>query len=338
MLKEAPSITNYINCPSYASLFLAIHLKNKGQRVKVTTINNSVKKFCKFVDISYISIPQLIVSLRAPHKIYEFKRKVNSIILDININKNDKFYLLDNSFTIEGFYLAKKFSQRCSVFYQCLEKHIQPYRGILFNLKGLKRIIARIIIKKVLGISLVFKDVNKKPIFGIDEEFLYENSIKRLKPNIDLKRLKLKVINKNYVSLKKYDNLIVDQGLLDTHYVKHDSIIRLYKNLFSYNFDFVIKIHPNFKNTKSLFINYPKYPDYIPVELLFGNIKKNVISVYCTSLITASRFRNIKAISLLELVEYENESYKQKIRKMLSEESDNKIIFVKSFDELKKLL
>ncbi|GAI40324.1 unnamed protein product [marine sediment metagenome] len=89
---------------------------------------------------------------------------------------------------------------------------------------------------------------------------------------------------------------------------------------------------------EELFINCEEFPDYIPVELLFNNIKKNVISVLSTSLGAASQLEHLRAISLLELVEWDNQSYKKEIKTRLIKESDNRTIFVKTFEELSKLL
>ena len=70
----------------------------------------------------------------------------------------------------------------------------------------------------------------------------------------------------------------------------------------------------------------------------FNSIKKNVISVFSTALITASKFDHLKAISMMELVDWYHKPYKIEFKNHLIEESKNKIIFPKNFEELKELL
>ena len=151
-------------------------------------------------------------------------------------------------------------------------------------------------------------------------------------------KIKAKVVKKNSLKLEEHDTLLIDQGLLSLNILDHESVFDLYKNLLDIDVDLVIKEHPNFKSKSNLYSGKVLYQDYIPVELIFSNIRKSIISIYSSSLITASEFEDIKAISLIELVEFKNKLYKEKTKKRLARASKNRIIFVISFDELRKML
>jgi len=327
---------NYVNCPSYRSLFFAIYLHDKGEKVVVVTLNNNVKRFCKKVGIDYIFLPKPInKSLNFLNLLFRFRRRVNDILNKINIQKSDRFYLLDNCFTLEGFYFVKKFSEKGEVLFSCLYDHVLPFKGG-FSINWFMRVILKFIVKYVLDIKLIFRDVNSKPVLGINKDFLDTYGIHEV--DIDYGKIKAKVVKKSSLKLEMHDNLFIDQGLLSLNILNKESVLNLYKNLFSMKIDLAIKEHPNFKTESNLYIEKVFYQDYVPVELIFGNIKKNIISIYSSSLISASEFKNIKAISLLELVEWKNKIYKQKTKQKLVKVAKNKIIFVKSFDELKRIL
>jgi len=55
----------------------------------VITINNSVKKYCKAIGLSYISVPTPQISMRILNKTYESKRKIGSFIKNSYINQKD---------------------------------------------------------------------------------------------------------------------------------------------------------------------------------------------------------------------------------------------------------
>ena len=187
--------------------------------------------------------------------------------------------------------------------------------------------------------DLVILEDNCRPFFGFDNNFLKKNKIKKKSLDIDFKELKLDVMKRNYVKQKECDNLIVTSGLISTNIVNHTSLKRMYRHLFDLPHKFMIKAHPNPNfSDKGFFDNFEKYLDYIPAELLLANVGRNVLSVASNTLIPASQLEHLNAISLLELVEWINQSYKKKIKTWFIEESNNRIIFVKTLEELNKLL
>jgi len=109
---------------------------------------------------------------------------------------------------------------------------------------------------------------------------------------------------------------------------------------------FALKKHPTLEKESSdaasvhykVFDSCEELPAYIPAELFYNNIRKNVLTLFSASIITASQFEHIKAISLLELIHWHHESYKKEFKNYLMKESKNKVIFPNSFEELKEIL
>ena len=145
--------------------------------------------------------------------------------------------------------------------------------------------------------------------------------------------IKLGVINKAKINIPQFNSILILQGTLKG-IIEPSSISKVFKELELIK-SLVIKEHPT-HITKSK--NISKIPNYYPVELCFNSISTNIISIYSSSLIIASQLQNKNSISLLDLVQWMNESYKDSIKKLLITESNNKIHFPKSFPELRNLL
>jgi hypothetical protein len=269
---------------------------------------------------------------------------MDNLIKKIDIKKEDIFYLLDNSFDINGFYLAKEWSKKGKVYFNILGRIFNTYTETKYlNLSFFARTSARYLFKIFLGLDLIFLEAYCAPIFGINDKFLKKNKIKKISLNKNLNELRLEAIRKKHIKLKDYDNLIAADGGL-SGIVKEDSLIKVHKNLLKLPYNFAVKYHPRVLKTQKLaryqkpLMNCNEFPDYIPVELLLNNIRKNVIAIISSSLVSATQLDHLKAISLLELVEWDNPTYKIEIKKRLIKESNNRIIFVKTFEELNKLL
>lgn len=335
---------NYIFCPSYLSIFFALHLKNSGKEIRVITNNISIKKYCSIADIDCIYYDYISVPTTRFYKMLVLKNRIDSLIKQIGVKKEDDFYLLDNSFDTSSFYLAKEWSTKGTVYFKVIGRVFNAYKETKYlNLSFLARTGVRYLFKVLLGLDLTFLDVNGKPIWGINGKFLAKNKIKSLDLAKNLSELTLEAMRENPVKLQECDNLISTSGNL-SGMVDESSLIKTCENLLNLPYRFTVKYHPRVLKTQKLaryeglFVNCEEFPDYIPVELLLNNIRKNVISIHSALLIFASQLEHLRAISLLELVEWNNRSYKNEVKDWLMKESNNRIIFVRSFEELNKLL
>lgn len=333
-----------------------MYLKNKGKEIKVITPDRDLKKFCEYTNIESIYFesfdPWFIGEF---YKIPKRKKILDDLIRKIDFGVNDNFYLLNNVGSIEGYYLAKEFSKVGNVYNKNSAEEV-PHSTI--NIKTLKnirksfyqffimgKVYLKILYKMFLGLDIVFYSIGV-PSVGIDEDFLKKHKIKTTMPDKNYEELKLDVIKNSSILDKNYENVFLGPDLLKGS-IKFESIKRGYKKILDLPIEFVIKKHPNKelwqlsnkeKNVFTLFKDYEEIPRYIPVELTFGNIEKNVVSVFSEALITASRFKNLKSISLLDLFEWERNSRKEEVRQWLIKESNNGILFPKNFNELEELL
>ena len=109
---------------------------------------------------------------------------------------------------------------------------------------------------------------------------------------------------------------------------------------------FAFKKHPRHKGAETevrmlydeLFGDCEELPQYIAAELLLNNVRKNVIAVSSTPLVVASQLEHLRAVSLLELVEWYHEESKNRMKNDLIKRSKNRIIFVKSLEELREVI
>ena len=141
----------------------------------------------------------------------------------------------------------------------------------------------------------------------------------------------------------KIDCLIIDGGSLENQIVR-ESIDTVFEHILKLPVEYAFKKHPSKAQKRpdmahyKLFEQCEEIPSYMPVELIYNTIKRNVISLYSASLVTASHLPHLKVISLLELVDWYNESFKKEMKEHLSKSSDGKILFPKNIEELKSIL
>lgn len=129
------------------------------------------------------------------------------------------------------------------------------------------------------------------------------------------------------------------------NYMFCPSYSSIYYALYNLDTSIVVKPHPVVSDSdeviakvNSAFKKFKTVPDYLPGELLLNNVKRNVLAITSELLIAASKIKGIKAISLLELVEWKNTNFKKSLKDKLVHCSNNKIIFVGSYSELENII
>ena len=119
---------NYIFCPSYVSVFFALHLKNSSEKIKIITDNTSVEKYCRIAEIDCIYFDYTGIPVTRFYKIFVLRSRINNLLGKIGVKKEDKFYLLDNAFDISAFYLAKEWAKRGNIYFNILGRIFHTYR------------------------------------------------------------------------------------------------------------------------------------------------------------------------------------------------------------------
>ncbi len=338
---------NYIIGGSYTTLLFALYLKNVlGEKITIVTHKEDMIKFCKDQNIDYIQYEKMDINIFSAYKIFTLKKMLNKIIKEIDINEKDRYFIAGIGKGQNYFYLAKELSKNGGIgYYKPTGDNLKRYVHSRFKPIFIRGDIIRILFKLFMGLDLIYYDAHGVPCFGVNENFLKKYNIVEYAPDVDIEELIFDVAKKSKINHIECDNLIIDPGL-PTNITKFGSITKLYNLLFELPIDFAIKKHPRAAQQENkydnplynLFKHCDEIPIHIPVELCCNNIRKNMIAVYSISLTTASKFKHLKAISLLELVEWHNESFKRDVKKMLIKKSNNKILFPKNFEELKEIL
>ncbi|MFC1869959.1 hypothetical protein ACFLYE_01660 [Chloroflexota bacterium] len=353
---------NYVFCSSHGSLFIALDLKNSGKEITIITYSEATKKYCLAANITHIYFetirPEFRLTIRPIRLIrlavkalldaVNLKNRLDALIEKINFGEEDSFYLLTRWISYEDFYLAKELSKKGkgTVYLSGIAwRELGIYRT-KFNPVFFECLFNKYLLKIFLGLDLIFYETNAVPRFGINDKFLKKNKIKETTHDRGFFELVADVVKKAKTGQKRYDNLFLSESSAITSIITYESTRNIYKNLADLPLEFVVKKHPRITEEKSqidilfeeFFKDWEELPEYIPAELFFNSIKKNVIAVMSQALIVASHLEHLRAISLLELVEWYNEAYKSEIKNLLMKMSKNRIIFVKDFEELKQVL
>lgn len=330
----------YIHCGAHRPLLFALALKNLGNDITIITHNEKIIKFCIKENINYLNYEFIRPTATSIINIFALKKILDDILKKIEFDDEDCFFLTSKIKCYDAFYLSKELSKKgCKVYYlnsngMEFEKYKPPISKPIF----LKGGIIRLALKLILNLDLMYYTGRDIPIIGVDDSFLKKHNIQDCKSDILSEELVLKSIgkSKNY----EYDNLIVSQGPLIEAHIKTDSVKKLYENLFQLPIEFAFKKHPDaaVSSFYDFFKDCREVPTNIPAEMLYKNVRKNVISIFSASLILASQLKNIKAISLLELVEWKDQSWKNEVKEELKKSSNNNILFPNNFEELKNYL
>ena len=351
-----------------------IEIKSKEQLEEAKTTNESIKKFCGTMAIECITFehPALYLGLHRPlfikpypllrgvyrvirsgyrllksiYQLIKLKKILDSLLRKNTITKDDNLIFFTSVMSYDVFYLAKEFSCRGNVYIKDIAKGLKAYTRKsprYFNYWDI--IILRGGLKLILQLNLILYDLGWKITWGIDEGFLKKYHIEQLSIDKDYRAVQLDVMNNMKIIEEEYDHIIVGQYPGVLLWVTYDSFEEMYKKLVGLKTEFILKMHPSVregerseKTVHKYFSCWERLPDYIPVELVLRNIRKTVLSIDSDALLAAAEFKHLKAISLLELVEWKDGSWKTWCKNNLIKKSNNRIIFPRDFNELERLI
>lgn len=332
----------YIYCPSYPSLFFALYRKQNGSNIKIVTDNECIKKFCEDFNFpfNFFTTPQ-IPSIYKPIDYILFKKYLDKFIKTLKFTKDDQFFLLDYAYVPAGFYIAKECSKIGIVYFYLIGREYPIYVPMKKNeFKYYYYLVQFIIIKFFWGLDLIIRIGAGALIYGIDENFLKKNHINQYSPDKNVIDFKVEVVKHFSISMKNYQILIALEGEMSGLVDDTTILYELYLKIGSKVPSLVIKFHPQGKMdvydnpNKLLLKNFDKFSECIPVELLLNNIDKCVIATISNALSFTARMNGIKAISLLDLLKWKDINQKESFRRILIQESDNRVLFPKTIEEL----
>lgn len=361
-LERGARIMNYVlSCAPIISP-VVFHLIGAGKDVTVVTSSEDVKRCCIALKIKFLHFETISPSFRSTkrpialigrvikylHDVISLKNRLDIVVKSINLQEGDNFHLLTRLIGYDNFYLAKELSKRRSgtVYFSGINWLPPRIHKLKFNWAACRLLFLKYSLKMLLGIDIMFYEEGSAPFLGIDDKFLTKNNIVRITHEKDFLDFMLEVVTANKNGHRRYDNLMVGEGGGITDRITHDSIKNAFKYLAALPVEIVIKKHPKHSDAETeidllfeeYFGNCEQLPAYIPAEFYLRNVNKNVISVSSTPLIVASHLKHLKAISLLDLVEWTNEAHKNEKKRDLIEMSRNKIIFPQDFEDLRQIL
>lgn len=326
----------YLYSQSYYGIFISLHLMNKGQKVIIITSSNNLIKAAKLLKINTIKINKF-----TPKNYLLKPGIINSEIQKlVDLVKNSQFHFSHRQYDAFCFVLIKKLiSKKQSVFFHPIEYIYYDTPGFLYKIKLLRKTLRFLLLKYALffywAVRCDLKYKGNNILLSLNNNSLLHKNIIEYKYEKEFEQVKLDLVLKYQIKNTSYNNLFISQNLYSLPIIKYDSIKKLY--LLLKDLEINIKEHPNEKLKVE---NYQKidYPAYIPVELLFGNVKNAVVSVYSLALVSASYFKNLKSISLLNLIEWNDLNFKNEMKIFLQQESKNKIYFPETIQEFISLL
>jgi len=348
----------FIYCSSYEHIPFALYLKNKN-KITIITSHEGIKKFSELLNINVISFksPKKIMTINIFKQVtifYSQKKIIKKIISKMKISNSDSFYLPTRIFNWPnvGFiaYLVKKLSKKVDVYLARIE--YANYKSVKiknrFSIDYIRLGYIKVLCKIVFGVDLRIFDIDLKKYLGIHGLFIKKNKLKKYLLSIKLSQLRGEVIKSQPKLFKKdYKNfLLFEGGTLNKKLIFLDSVLELYQVLFHSLPNFIIKNHPGSLNhnvanesilSRLQMDGIDHYPSYIPAEFLFKNITNNVLGIISASLITATYQKNIKSISMLNLIKWKNNKSKNLYKEFLLNQN-KRIIFPEDIDSLYQLL
>ncbi|MBH30567.1 MAG: hypothetical protein CMG71_01080 [Candidatus Marinimicrobia bacterium] len=191
--------------------------------------------------------------------------------------------------------------------------------------------------------------VNSGKIYARFGQKSYNDSkVKEITINGNKEKIVDRVINKNrtYFPAHCNDMILADYNYYKVHNILLEDVVRVYKMVFSFSKDFFVKNHAlpfGSMDDRSRVLNkitsneVKFFPNYIPSELLFPNVKSSVIGISSLSLIRASRQAHLTAVSLIHLLNWQSMRKKKIYLDFLKTNNVGEIIYPHTLEELKNV-
>lgn len=327
----------YFYCHSYQIFNLALYYKNNlNEDVIVITEETNIIKACDYLHIKYFSHKKFIF------RDWEFIKKVLSVKKELKrvINEVGESELHFSHTQSALFCLLLIHRFKGNMFYHDFEiiypKYIFPLKKIRSYIRFFHMLLLRWIYWRI---PLTLKKVNiSGAMLGLMPEYIKQKHEVIHYEKSAYYDLTLKLFKTFKLDYPKIENLFIAQD----HFIKPSKTSVEYNSKLSQLFDFlntkkfVVKKHPKFNIPKEL-NDLEKLPDFLPVELFFNNVEKNVLSFHSSSLISASHFDNFKTVSLLELILDTKNDLLIEWKKEMVINSKNKIYFPITLGKLNTL-
>ncbi len=301
----------------------------QNENLVILSPSDNVIKVCEFLNIKYIKTinftkkDYLINSIKVKREI----KRLIAIIGDCDI------HFSHTQLDIFCFILINSLNQssKNTVFHNFEFIYDTPNKKDYLNLNYIKINLLRVIYKIVYKIPIEVRSITNN-LYAIS--YSIDNILSNCSKIIDDKDNYFNSTLSYFKTLKiqnqPIDNLFIASMIDNKELFDLDKLKPIIE--FINTSDFTVKMHPKMKSIAEF--NKCKIAEtFLPTELLFGSVTNCIISIHSAALITGSYFENVKTISLLDIVFKESE-FKIKTKNYLIKESNNRILFPKSVDEL----
>ena len=343
---------NYIYCPSYTSIFLAFHIKNSGEDVKIITHNESISRFCEYVNMDFILFDyyhKINFSVRDIVTLLRRKSYLDNLFRSIDPKRDDTLYFVGNIADFSLLYLVKKWTKKGTVYYtELLNQQVRSYDRQTDHFSKRKYYNAKkdvLFVWTIFGLNLkLYEFVQRTIRLGFDQKFAAKYRINYVDFG-GYSRLVHEAIDNSSIKIKSYDTLIL------TGYphkdVEFDILEDLYGKILRMSSSIAVKTHPavthydkHQRDARIFFKGFDLLPSFLPAELLLKSIKKNVVSKASTALLAAAEMDHLRSICIMDLVEWREKKkiFKEQHKLFLKESSEHKIIFVQNLEQLSQIL
>lgn len=322
----------YFYCQSYQAFNLALAM-NLDEEVTVITSVQNIVKACKFLKVKCVE-----------HKLFGTNRMIrNKKDVDDEINylikiiQDDELHFSHTQFAIFCFYLVKKINDKKgkTIFHNFEFVYSQISLKSIFNKNYIFKKLKQLYIKNKCNLPIeVRTSTNNSYMLSFPLSYINRSCSEIIDDKGTYYETTLKMFKNIEFNYPEIENLFIAQTFTNEDLFKEDRINQLFPVINSKRIS--IKHHPKLGKVKGL-EKCKVLPDFLPVELFFQKVTKNIFSFHSASLITASKFDNVTTLSLLNIVRTDD-SFLDEMKKDMISKSDGKILFIDSVNKLKEVL
>ncbi|MCF8296151.1 MAG: hypothetical protein K9H48_14910 [Melioribacteraceae bacterium] len=317
----------YFYCESYQALLYALSLHHKNDQIIIISPSNDIIEASNAFSIPAIQ-NRKFSSLQYISERKTVRTELNRI--EELINK-DSFCFTHTQHSVFLFLLIEKLVKKNEIIFFDFEYEYNRVKKITLTKKYLKKFVIKTLLNRIYSAEIILKEHSNNYILSIDKNIFEKRGIVTRKIGESYFNDISELANAKNINIeKRCDYLYIEQIFKDNKQII-DRLAEIESFLVKKNF--CIKLHPNHGKNESKFSECYKYPTYLPVEFILGSVNKCVVSVGSSSLILASKYPNIKAISLLDIVKDPENMMFEQVKNDLQIKSDNRIYFPKSIKE-----
>ena len=334
----------YVYINSYATFKIALHLKKIGETV---CIINGLPKFKEVSEAAgfqtmQVSSPPRIANFKqwniinTVKEIYFYLKSINIELDNILsfVEQNSEIYISCAGIDLVGMYWMWHMPKghNIKIIYYDLDGEIHTK----IKINGVIQILRLYFLRLLYRLPITWEHTPSGDFYFLDKDEVEKKFTVVFAKNILHKKLYEGIQFKN--NLPKLEILIL--GCYSFQMTSHMYNIEDLKNIYTFIFENTKKVyykpHPGVTDLEDFFQNYNICPEYYPVEMIANKIDL-VLGDTSTGMINLANL-GVKCVSFIDMIRVE-ESFDWKYWKnRMSEDTQGKITYVKSFDELGVLL